>query len=577
MVKNWAIVAGINQYRFLQPLKYAKRDAETMSNFLKEEGKFDRIFLFTDDSPPINGKPTDPIRNNLLRVLRQIFQAPFMRDGDSFWFFFSGHGIPHNGQDYLMPLDGDPEDVENTGISTNLITNYLRNCGADNTVMILDACRSNGKKSGEGIGRGTSREARQTGVISFFSCSPNEYSYELEVIEQGVFTYSLIEGLGTHGRCATVKQLDQYLGDRVSDLLSQHLKGGNQTPYTIVEPLNRSHLILMSQYATSNDITTLKNDAYRAELKRDWILAERLWIRVLAATAGLDEDAVEALKSIVSKRNAEAITSHPDIVSKPSKVPDNLTAEEENTSQRASPVISVNLAPSIHRLLTLIQKDQPIALPIKIVGRRQFLKWGISGIVSGGVVAIASRLQRNQTQRNLINLPEPSPIHPSLPSTPLPDFSTSARDTQLYFRLKESLENKEWEKADQETASLILRSANRVQENFLDDTSIQSFSCEILSNIDRQWIENSDGKFGFSVQMRIYLEECDGRFDESCNRQTWERFCRRVGWLVDNRLIAKSEANFSTSADQGHLPFYQFYDVRQQLYDLLFRVKTCIL
>ena len=151
MASNWAIVIGINQYRFLQPLKYAKRDAEAMSHFLTENAKFDRIFLFTDDSLPIGGKSTEPFRANLLRVLRQIFATPFMNDGDNFWFFFSGHGIPHQGQDYLMPLDGDPEDIENTGISTNTITNYLRSCGADNAVMILDACRSGGKKSGEGM------------------------------------------------------------------------------------------------------------------------------------------------------------------------------------------------------------------------------------------------------------------------------------------------------------------------------------------------------------------------------------------------------------------------------------------
>jgi len=72
-----------------------------------------------------------------------------------------------------MPVDGDPEDIENTCISTNIITNYLRSYGADNVVMILDACRSGGRKSGEGIGRQTGLEARQTGVISLFSCSPN--------------------------------------------------------------------------------------------------------------------------------------------------------------------------------------------------------------------------------------------------------------------------------------------------------------------------------------------------------------------------------------------------------------------
>jgi len=103
MASNGAIVIGINQYRFLPPLKYAKRDAESMKGFLTEEAKFDHTFLFTDDSPEIGGKSTEPCRADLLRFLRQIFASPFMEDGDNFWFFFSGHGIPHNGQDYLMP------------------------------------------------------------------------------------------------------------------------------------------------------------------------------------------------------------------------------------------------------------------------------------------------------------------------------------------------------------------------------------------------------------------------------------------------------------------------------------------
>ncbi|NJR61002.1 MAG: hypothetical protein HC769_20540 [Cyanobacteria bacterium CRU_2_1] len=298
MASNWAIVIGINQYRFLQPLKYAKRDAETMHSFLMQEAKFDRIFLFTDDSSPIGGKPTEPFRANLLRVLRQIFATPFMKDGDNFWFFFSGHGIPHNGQDYLMPLDGDPEDIENTGISTTVITNYLRSCGADNAVMILDACRSGGKKSGEGIGRQTEAEARQTGVISLFSCSPEQYSYEVEAIEQGAFTYALLEGLGIRGRCATVERLNQYLEHRVLELVTQYLGRVRQVPYTIAEPLNRSHLILIPQYASLVDIATLKNDAYRAERNQDWDLAQRLWIRVNAAASGQDMDAIEALQKL---------------------------------------------------------------------------------------------------------------------------------------------------------------------------------------------------------------------------------------------------------------------------------------
>jgi uncharacterized caspase-like protein len=68
MARNQAIIIGINQYEFLQPLRYAQQDALAMQRFLLEEAQFERVFLFADDSPEIGGKTTRPFRNNLLRV-----------------------------------------------------------------------------------------------------------------------------------------------------------------------------------------------------------------------------------------------------------------------------------------------------------------------------------------------------------------------------------------------------------------------------------------------------------------------------------------------------------------------------
>jgi uncharacterized caspase-like protein len=147
MAKNLAIAIGVNHYDYLQPLNYAKRDAQLMQEFLRNEAGFNQIFFFSDDSPDVGGKSTRPTRTNLLRILRQLFETPFMGAGDNFWFFFSGHGIRHAGRDYLMPSDGDPEDIENTAISINLVTERLRRCGADNVVLILDACRSLGTRA----------------------------------------------------------------------------------------------------------------------------------------------------------------------------------------------------------------------------------------------------------------------------------------------------------------------------------------------------------------------------------------------------------------------------------------------
>ena len=268
-----AIAIGINQYDYLQPLNYAKRDAQLMQQFLCNEAGFEEVFFFSDDSPDVKGKSTRPNRTNLLRILRQLFDNPFMGAGDNFWFFFSGHGIRHVNRDYLMPCDGDAEDIENTAIPINFVTERLRRCGADNVVLILDACRNQSQKSGEGIGRQTAEEARQQGVISIFSCSPHEYSYEIEALQQGAFTTALLEGLGIQGKCARVERLNQYLNSRVAEIVRQHINK-KQTPYVIAEPVNKSHLILIPRYATLADIATLKNDAYNAEVERNLELAE---------------------------------------------------------------------------------------------------------------------------------------------------------------------------------------------------------------------------------------------------------------------------------------------------------------
>lgn len=297
MAKNWAITIGVNKYDRLQDLNYAKRDAQLMRDFLLNETSFERVYFFSDDSPDIGGKSTRPNRANLRGVLRELFAKPFMGAGDNFWFFFSGHGIRHNNRDYLMPCDGDAEDIEETAIPINFVTERLRQCGADNIVLILDACRSLAQKAGEGIGRQTAEEARQQGVISIFSCSPQEYSYEIPELEQGAFTRVLLDGLGIQGKCATVERLNQYLSLRVPEVVRQY-HNGRQTPYIIAEPVNKSHLILVPRYATLAEIATLKNDAYQAEINRDIELAEQLWIRVLAAASGSDMDAIKGIQRI---------------------------------------------------------------------------------------------------------------------------------------------------------------------------------------------------------------------------------------------------------------------------------------
>ena len=301
MSKNWAICIGINRYYNLQPLKCAVNDAASLRDFFLQGVKFERVYYFADDSPPIETERgmmrSLPTYANLKRFFREWFQANLLSVGDNFWFFFAGHGEIHDGHDYLLPIDVDPGDIPGTALRVSDIADSLRNCGADNAVMLVDACRDRGKR-GQGFGT-----EEQPGLITIYSCSPNKSSYEIEALQHGSFTYALLEALRLQGanNCATVERLDQYLCAQVPALNAHHGKP-HQMPRTSVEPRSKSHLILIPQQATRlQDVQVLKNDAYRAEIDGNLLYAQQLWVRVLAASPA-DQDAVEAIGRIAVKQ-----------------------------------------------------------------------------------------------------------------------------------------------------------------------------------------------------------------------------------------------------------------------------------
>ncbi|NJP08355.1 MAG: hypothetical protein HC866_01865 [Leptolyngbyaceae cyanobacterium RU_5_1] len=255
MTKNYALVIGINQYTNLQSLRFAKRDAELMQAFFKQEARFDQVFYFSDNSPeilPYQGSPiqTRPTYGNLRYFLRAQFDRPFLSADDNFWFFFSGHGNRYADRDYLMPSDSDLGSIEHTAISINYLTERLRRCGANNVVMVLDACRSEGRRSGVGI----SNEGYR-GIISIYACRPNESSYEIEHkdIQQGAFTYVLLQALRNQlkGSHFNIEQLDEYLRRQVKEINSKYGKPV-QTPAIGVESITQRSLVLLSQFKLIN-------------------------------------------------------------------------------------------------------------------------------------------------------------------------------------------------------------------------------------------------------------------------------------------------------------------------------------
>ncbi|MGB2924919.1 MAG: caspase family protein, partial [Limnothrix sp.] len=314
MSKNWAITIGINGYQKLQPLEYAVKDADMIRALFGEEFCFHKTYHFTDKSSPIEadyGKPFDSIPNfiNLKHFFDKRFKTPFIDASDNLWFFFAGHGAREKEQDYLIPIDGYSANLQDTAIPVRHVSDCLRRSGAGNIILLIDACRSSeGSRNGLGIG-----QEKQQGVITIFACSPEEYSYELEELQQGAFTYALLQCLRLKGEenCATVERLDRQICLTVPNLVRQY-KQKSQNPLSVLEPLSKKDLILLPQLATSTDTTRLAELAWKAEALQNLQEAKQLWTRVLAApsvNSSVRSDAIEAISRISKNENQSKTNS----------------------------------------------------------------------------------------------------------------------------------------------------------------------------------------------------------------------------------------------------------------------------
>ena len=407
MAKNWAICVGINQYDNLSRLNYAVRDAEAMRDYFTEVG-FDRVYLFTDNSPAITdaGKPfnSQPSFGSLRRFLRVRFDKAFLSSGDNFWFFFSGHGMRHGEKDYLLPCDGDPhpEGIEETAIPLSYVSERLRRCGADNVVLLLDACRNEGGSKGIGLG-----EEEQQGVITLASCSPSERSYEIEALKQGSFTYALLEALRIQGagNCATVERLEQRLRYRIPEI-NQLYQKPKQNPYAVVEPAFKYHLILLQNQATVKDVDTLKMRAYEAQNERNLVLAEQLWTRILAVSPA-DPQALKALQQIWTlappvQPVQPFFKSRGDKSAKSSPSP----------SRPKSPISPVPHSPNRPQVSPSSLSENKV-----FVNRRKILSLGGQGILLiAGIAAIIPGIFKWVGEKITV-LQKPSEIVPLFPST----------------------------------------------------------------------------------------------------------------------------------------------------------------
>jgi len=108
-------------------------------------------------------------------------------------FYFSGHGIEVDGQNYLVPVDAKIEaksDTEFEAIALNRITKRMQNMGNRLNIIVLDACRND--PFSRSIGTGGLAKVEPIGMFVSYATGAGSVASDGRAGGHGLFTESLI-------------------------------------------------------------------------------------------------------------------------------------------------------------------------------------------------------------------------------------------------------------------------------------------------------------------------------------------------------------------------------------------------
>ncbi|MGF1672268.1 MAG: ankyrin repeat domain-containing protein [Rivularia sp. (in: cyanobacteria)] len=124
-------------------------------------------------------------------------------------------------------------------------------------------------------------------------------------------------------------------------------------------------------------------------------------------------------------------------------------------------------------------------------------------------------------------------------------------------QLQQFLKSKNWAAADKETRRLLSPEKDPYSPNSA------TIPLELIREIDRAWLSASGGRFGFSIQAKIWRQAIATHPKNS--EAAVNTFRDRVGWklivprtendFISSDWLNESELNYSLQAPTGHLPW----------------------
>jgi uncharacterized caspase-like protein len=507
MPKKVALLIGVSQYEAgLPPLLAAPNDVEAMRRVLQDPkiGGFDEVNPLIDPDP----------------VTMQIAIGKLLRGckrEDLALLFFSGHGITNDdGRLYLTTRITDEAAFKETSVPASFVHDVMNDSWCKRQVVILDCCYSGAFAAGwqpkSGGAVDIKRELGGEGRAILTSSTALQKSFEHE--GSGIYTRFLVEGLETGAAdtdgtgTISILELHDYAKEKV------------QAAKPAMKPEIYSHQEGFNIILTRSPVNDPELE-YRRQVET-WVKKRQGEISGIGRRA-LNRLATKLkLSSEVVKRiEAEVLAPY-----------------EEH---------KVNLKEYEEAFIEELEKE----FPLSEVTRDELKNFQqVLGLTDEDVARIETSILSEKEPKYLEQPEDEDTPKSQIQNSNSDDLSSDKKVD--YTRLRDLLAEGKLKEADEETLTVMLKATRREKEGFLDVESIETFPCADLRTIDRLWIKYSDGRFGFSVQKRIWesVGGKPGEYDE----EIYRKLANRVGWRVKEEWLNYSDLTFLLNAPQGHLP-----------------------
>jgi hypothetical protein len=211
--RRLALLIGNAKYK-ISPLGNAVNDARDMSVILKKLG-FETTLLIN-----ATRQEMDEAIDAFTRELRQ---------GGVGVFYYAGHGVQIDGQNYLVPVDAPLElaaNVKYNSVAANELLERMADAENGLNIIILDACRDNAfTREWRSARRGLAPPPFAQGALIAYSTAPGEVAWDgAEGSHNGVYTKYLLKHITQRG--LTIEGLLKKVRDEV-----QRETKGQQIPW----------------------------------------------------------------------------------------------------------------------------------------------------------------------------------------------------------------------------------------------------------------------------------------------------------------------------------------------------------